>query len=186
MKYFTPEMWIRFQTPHWETATENWDCRFEAYNKQLRKILPKMNSSGRNFFRDALVLHDGTLTRLEVGDRIADPTGVRPVGRNPRKAEVRLFVISDHAPQRRYVLRYKGVSRVYLSRPGEIELFPSGESVSFGDWGYDELTLRRRGVFRHEVLFASGATLLTEFRQFSFRRLQLTKQTARRTNQQSQ
>lgn len=50
MKYFTPEMWISFQTPHWETATKNWDRRFEAYEKQLRKILPKMNYPAAIFF----------------------------------------------------------------------------------------------------------------------------------------
>jgi hypothetical protein len=179
MKYFTPELWISFQTPHWEKATKHWQRRFEAYKKHLAKILPKLNSSGRAFFRDALVLHDGTLTRLEVGDRIADPMGAGPRGRNPPKAEVRLSVISDRVPQRCYLLRYKSVSRIDLSLPGEVELFPSGKYPNFGDWGYDELSLRRPGVFRHEILFASGATILTEFKQFSFRRMPLTKQRAK-------
>jgi len=177
MKYFTRELWISFQTPHWEKATKHWQRRFEAYKKQLAKILPKMNSSGGAFFRDALVLHDGTLARLEVGDQLAAPTGDRPRGRNPCRAEVRLSVISDRSPKRFYLLRYECVSRIDLSVPGKVELFPSGEYPNFGDWGYDELALRRPTSFRHEILFASRATIVTEFKQFSFRRMALTMQT---------
>jgi hypothetical protein len=179
MKYFTPELWISFQTPQWERASKHWQRRFEAYKKELARILPKMNSSGRAFFRDALVLHDGTLTRLEVGDRIADPTGTGRHGGIARRLEVCPSVISDRVPQRCYLLRYKGVSRIDLSLPGQVTLFPSGEYPNFGDWGYDELSLRRPGVFRHEILFASGATIATEFKQFSFRRTPLAKQMAR-------
>jgi hypothetical protein len=34
-------------------------------------------------------------------------------------------------------------------------------------WGYHELTDVGDGFLRHEVLFSSGATLLTEFRELT-------------------
>jgi hypothetical protein len=72
MKYFTPQLWIGFNSPRWKAAFKTWDLRLEAYNHNLEKILPGLNSQAQRFFRNALILHDGTLTRMEVGDRIGD------------------------------------------------------------------------------------------------------------------
>ena len=125
-----------FQTPHWEKATKHWQRRFEAYKKQLAKILPKMNSSGRAFFRDALVLHDETLRKLEVGDRIADPTRTGRQGRIARRLEVRLSVISTAFLKGAIFCDTKVISRIALSLPGQVTLFSSrGEYPNFGDWG---------------------------------------------------
>ena len=69
-----------------------------------------------------------------------------------------------------YELEYKEVKCVNLNFPGKLKLFPAGEFPNFGDWGYDEITLVRGNLFRHEILFASGATIAVEFRDFAFRR----------------
>jgi hypothetical protein len=127
-----------------------------------------MNSSGREFFGDALVLHEGKRMRFEAGDQISAPTSKYAKGNHG--SQVRLYVLSDCVEQRCYILRYKEVSQIDLSLPGKTILFPScGDD--FNHWGYDELSLRDRGIFRHEILFASGATILIEFQQFSFRKL---------------
>jgi hypothetical protein len=70
-----------------------------------------------------------------------------------------------------YILEYQQVERIDLSLPGDLELFPVGFDPNFGDWGYDELTSPRENLFRHEILFASGANITIDFRDFSFRRL---------------
>jgi hypothetical protein len=72
-----------------------------------------------------------------------------------------------------YTLQYTGVARVDLNCPGRVTLFPVGEHAQFGDWGYDELTASKDGLFRHEVLFASGSTLAVEFKKFSFHKQQI-------------
>lgn len=66
-----------------------------------------------------------------------------------------MFVLSE-AGDRVYVLEYKGVVRVELSFPGKLEFSPVGMDPTLGDWGYDELTAPEKGLFRQEILFASG------------------------------
>jgi len=75
MKYFTPQLWIAFQGPRRNTAFKTWARRLKQYRKSLETILPGLRPSARRFFRDALVLNDGTLMRMEVGDRIDDIEG---------------------------------------------------------------------------------------------------------------
>src|ERR1700722_6353044 len=75
MKYFTPQLWISFQGARRNAALKTWGRRLEQYRKSLEKILPGLRPGARRFFRDALILHDGTLARMEVGDRIDDIEG---------------------------------------------------------------------------------------------------------------
>lgn len=178
MRYFTPQLWIAFQGPRRDAAIKTWDRRFKLYRNNLNKILPRLSPLARRFFRDALVLHDGILTRMELGDRIDDVEG-EPTGRelvNRRKLDIRLFVLAEVVKKGRvtgncwYVLQYRKVERIDLNFPGSLELFPVGSHPNFGDWGYDELTYTKARLFRHEILFASGATIAIDFRDFSFRR----------------
>jgi hypothetical protein len=171
MKYFTPQMWIGFNSHRSKAALKSWDLRLKAYRQNLRKVLPGLNPQAQRFFRDVLILHDGTLTRMEVGDRIGNVDG--KAGRelvNRRRAVVRLFVLSDIVSQRCYVLEYKNLDRIELNFPGQIALFPIGINTNFGDWGYDELTSPKKGLFRHEILFSSGATITIDCREISVRR----------------
>lgn len=141
MQYFTPQLWIAFQGPRRNAAFRNWDLRLKQYRKGLEKILPGLKPGARRFFRNALILHDGTLTRMEVGDRIDDIEGraMREIV-NRRKLCVRLFVLSDVVKQHWYALEYRQVERIDLNFPGNLKLFPVGFDSNFGDWGYDELT----------------------------------------------
>jgi hypothetical protein len=171
MKYFTPQMWLGFNGPRSKAALGTWDRRFEAYQTNLKPILPKLNPRARRFFQHALVLHDGTLTRMEVGDRISDAGGkaTRNIA-NRRQLVVRLFVLSDRIDQHCYTLEYKNIDRIELNYPGKVKLFPIGMFSNLGDWGYDELTSVANGLFRHEILFSSGATIIIDFRQVSVHR----------------
>jgi hypothetical protein len=114
---------------------------------------------------------------MEVGDRIDDINGGVTRGIVDRHTlRVRMFVLADVVKQRRitrkcwYILEYKQVERIDLSYPGDLKLFPVGLDPNFGDWGYDELTSPKERLFRHEILFASGAIITIDFRDFSFRR----------------
>jgi hypothetical protein len=181
MQYFTPQLWLGFNNPgRSKAALKTWGRRFKSYQDNLKKILPSLNPQARRFFRDALVLHDGTLMRMEVGDRVSDTQlrATRDIG-NRREAAVRLFVLSGRVKQHRYTLEYKNIKRIELEFPGKLELFPVGAEPNFGDWGYDELTSPEKGLLRHEILFASGASIVIEFRDFSFSRKPVRKRKTR-------
>jgi hypothetical protein len=114
---------------------------------------------------------------MEVGDSIDDIGGRATRGIvNRRKLRVRLFVLAEVVKQRRiigncwYVLEYMKVERIDLNFPGKLELFPAGFDPNIGDWGYDELTSPEKKLFRHEILFASGAIVTIDFRDFVFHR----------------
>ncbi len=96
--------------------------------------------------------------------------GRRETSLNRRRLIVRLFVLSDRVDQRCYTLEYKKIKRIELNFPGKVELFPIGMDSNLGDWGYDELTSPENGLFRHEILFASGASISIDFREVSVRR----------------
>lgn len=180
MRYFTPQLWLGFNSPHSKAAFKTWDRRLKAYRKNLEKLLPNLNSQARRFCGNVLVLHDGTLTRMEAGDCISDAgLEARRDLVNRRKATVRLFVLSDSVNQSCYILEYKKIRKIELDFPGKLQLFPVGIHPNFGDWGYDELTSPQKGVFRHEILFASGASIGIEFREFSFRRTHTRKRKGR-------
>jgi hypothetical protein len=114
---------------------------------------------------------------MEVGDHIDRVEGGRTGDVvNHRKLRVRLFVLAYVVKRRRiignrwYVLEYTKVERIDLNYPGELKLFPAGFDTNFGDWGYDELTSPKQSLFRHEILFSSGATVTIDFRNCSVRR----------------
>ena len=153
-------MWLGFNGPRSKAVLGTWDARFESYRANLKTILPQLRPSARRFLQNALVLHDGTLTRMELGDRISDAVAkaTRNIA-NHRKLTVRLFVLSDTVDQRCYLLEYRNVKRIDVNFPGKVDLFPIGMYTNFGDWGYDELTSPEKGLFRHEVLFSSGLRL---------------------------
>lgn len=166
MNYFTAQLWRDINSPLSKAAMEEWDRNLERYRQQLNAILPKLGTRARQFFR-SVSLHDGTLTRMEVGDQIDNVGSTWKGGNvNSRKTGVRLIVLSAKGDQT-FKLEYEDVSRVDLRFPGE-KLFPAGRWPNFGDWGYDEISEVRDGVFRHEVLFSSGGTILTEFEKFTF------------------
>ena len=58
-------------------------------------------------------------------------------------------------------LSYRGVRRFVIDYPSEDPMFYF-EGQGFGDWGYHELTDAGDGYLRHEILFATGSTILLE------------------------
>jgi|SRR5579862_2997147 len=151
MKYFTPELWIAFQGPRRNAAFKIWGRRLEQYRKSLERILPGLRPNARQFFRDALVLHDGTLTRMEVGDRIdrIDGEATRDIA-DRRTLRVRVFVLAGDVKQRSvtgkcwYILEYRQVERIGLSYPGDLKLFPVGPEPISVTGAMTNLHLRRR------------------------------------------
>jgi hypothetical protein len=126
MRYFTPQLWVDFNNPRRSKAAfKTWDRMFKAYLGDLKKILPSLSPQGRRFFRHALVLHDGTLMRMEVGDRVSDAQlrVTRDIV-NRRKATVRLFILSDRVNQHSYTLGTRISSALNYISPASWNCFP--------------------------------------------------------------
>jgi hypothetical protein len=168
MKYFKKELWAASNSDDGnerKQAEAEWYRKFSEYEKQLEQIRLRLSASASKFF-GKVSLHDGTLLSLSVGDAL-DSTEEIPIRR--RKTQMRIIVTSIDNPGT-YTLQYSGIRQAVVDFPSATPLFYDlGDS--FGDWGYDELTDAGDGFFRHEVLFASGATIAIEFKHFKHKRI---------------
>lgn len=150
-----------------------WKRNYRNYQNSLKEILPTLGPQVRKFFQTPLQLHDGTMVRMEIGDHIASKGFVtRKSLWNQRNARIRLTVLSS-TNEFLYEFDYRIIASAKLSFPGAISLFPAGEHTNFGDWGYDELSLSRKGFFRHEILFSSGAMIAVEFQKLAMKKRSL-------------
>ncbi len=162
MKYFAPELWLSWQESAAAQPSEDADP-FKLYRTQLESLKPRVSESAFAFFAEADV-HDGELLEFTVHDASRPAPldeDARPWVRRldyPVKVLLRVLDSSDRFV---WTLEYQQVRGVTVSYPGQ--LFHH-EGRGFGDWGYHELSDAGSGFLRHEVLFASGSSLATEFK----------------------
>jgi hypothetical protein len=160
MKYFTKEFWLRLQnvSDSWANDQE-WEQLLVAYRNNLSVLCERLRAASMAFFEDADV-HDGHLVEFRVSQPVTTQSwDGAPETEHP--VNVQLVVREKHST-RTWVLKYSTVRSVVVDYPSRHPLFPIG-GEGFGDWGYHELTDAGDGFLRHEVLFATGATLLVEF-----------------------
>jgi hypothetical protein len=167
LKYFTRDYWLSLQKRGYTPPPPGRDP-FQLYRAELETLRHRVDREAFEFFAEADV-HDGELLDLTVkdGNRPA------PLGEPAREwtsqpgfpIRVVLRVI-DAADRLVWTLRYSEVRNLKINYSAEADLFPSGSGggFGFGDWGYHELRDAQSGFLAHEVLFATGATLLIEFR----------------------
>lgn len=165
MRYFTRELWSGAQgTDDGDDNNRLWNLAFKEYREQLEALRSRLDNDAFEFFSSADI-HDGELLNVQIVDGsrpapISEPA--RPWGisnQYPVRVEVSILDAYDKLV---WDLTYSGLRRVVIDYPSADPLFYfSGEG--FGDLGYHELTDAGQNYLRHEVLFATGATLLFEF-----------------------
>jgi hypothetical protein len=165
MKYYTRELWQLAQDARTVEEYDNrWQDAHERYMRQLSNLRSRIDNDAYGFFSDADV-HDGELLKfiVEDGSRPAPLSQpVRPWNDTtgfPVKATLRVL---DSADKFIWSISYSKLRRVMLDYPTSDPLFYR-EGEGFGDWGYHELTDAGGGFLRHEILFATGSTLVFEF-----------------------
>ena len=173
MKYFTRELWLAPNQKDESVqlqATRQFRENCVEYQKQLQNILPRLDEADRHFFLEES-LHDGRLIAFIAGDEIDfDFDSGSAFDINAHNTSVRMKVLGCNLDTV-FTLEYAGVRRAVFDYPTEDPLFHY-EGAYIGDWGYDELTAVDNAYLRHEVLFASGTSVLIEFKKFSHNRLQ--------------
>jgi hypothetical protein len=172
MKYFTREYWLSLQSREYTPPPLERDP-FRLYRAELELLRDRLDPVVFSFFAEADV-HDGELLDLTVldGNRPA------PLGEPAREwvygpgfpVRVGLRVL-DAYDRLVWTLGYSAVRRLVVQYSTEADLFPSGSGggFGFGDWGYHELRDAGAGFLAHEVLFATGSTLLVEFQEVAVR-----------------
>jgi hypothetical protein len=140
---------------------------------ELEALRGRVGADAYVFFAKADV-HDGELLTLS----IIDGNRPAPLDQPPREwtsepgfpVGVSLRVL-DAYDRFVWTVEYGQVRSVRIHYSAEADLFPSGSGggFGFGDWGYDELRDAGNGFLVHEVLFATGASVLIEFKDVTVR-----------------
>jgi len=171
MKYFTKELWLGGNSrseAELRKVSEQWNINFQDYQEQLQALQHRLTESAYRFFSEEN-LHDGRLISFTVGDAIHHDThGSDLFDINLHNPTVEIKVLGSQLDVE-YTLKYSKLRRVQFDYPSETPLFHE-EGEHIGDWGYDELTAIDDNYLRHEVLFASGTTILIDFKDFSYER----------------
>ena len=171
MKYFTKELWAAGNSRRegaCDWSYEQGKLNTEEYYRQLERLRPRLSEEAYGFFT-AEDVHDGRLLEFAAGDGVAhDASGPAKFDINAHKTSARIKLLGPNLDVL-YTLKYTKVRRVVFDYPTSEPLFHS-EGRHIGDWGYHELTPADDRYLRHEILFASGTTILIAFRHFSFKR----------------
>ncbi len=154
MKFFTPDLLLRFGSPDdavANAAQEEWEEIHRHYLDHLEKLRPKLPRGVKPLLRK-FCLHDARLIAL----------GLRHDNR-----ELFLMLELDRPHHQGLTLTYDLTRRPELIR--HPELSKPGTPI---EWLYDELDLGKGGehpIFRHSILFTGGREL-----ELTFRTLRLT------------
>lgn len=166
MKYITPEIWLGWNSSDDAESRrfiELSEQNFLAYAEQLRTLEPRLSKRNYKFFTEES-LHDGRLLAFTAGDAVGRQHHNFNINRHDTTAVISVIGPNLDAV---YTLSYRNLRRAYFDYPTTAPLFHApGNHI--GDWGYDELTAVDENYFQHEILFASGTSILIEFKKFSY------------------
>lgn len=166
MKYLTKKRWATIRAAAGGPAAASWGKALRAYREQLETLRARLPEHVYAFF-DRTDIHDGELLQLDIRD------GSRPApldqlprpwivpGDHPVRVELAILDTYDKVV---WTLKYASIRRILLDFPSDKPLFYQ-DGEGFGDVGVHELSDCGEGFFRHEILFATGATLLVECKE---------------------
>ena len=170
MKYLTRDLWEDLQDEaKGKAAAAEWDRNLTAYLKELEELKGRLTEDAAEFFSKADV-HDGHLQRFTLAEPLVEYPDDEEAEPLPQNDPVRVdLAVLDGNADWVWRLSYAHVRKAHVEFPTASPLFYStGEGL--GDWGYHELTDAGGGFLRHEVLFASGATIVIEFKDLRVKR----------------
>lgn len=152
MQYFTFELWSKFSSENElerQQADVQWDENSKVYLQMFEQLKARISKQVFEFFTNE-GFHDYHIQNLEMvhGDyKQKNPIDVTITVTNA----IDTWKLNYKCVQR-FEVQYNNANTSSLS-------FHNG----FDDWGYDELLAVNEGILSHEILFASGATILIHF-----------------------
>ncbi len=149
MKYFTDQLWSDMNDEDEQIrkhAETKWEDNSKAYwarfGQSVRERLPKRVSQCHS----AVGFHDSELIKIDISQ-------------GAQRAKYHVTVTIHLLLQGgKWIIQYKNVSKI------SFDYFTDGGTMSgLDDWGYDEFLDVDEKLLSHEILFASGTTLLIHF-----------------------
>ena len=161
MRFFTPELYIRFNSPDDAVANqadEDWETALKKYSDHLDKLRPWMPHEVKRLAN--LYLHDAEVLDFRIDGQTRSPF---------------------QCHQAEFSLKQNGESidlEYFLS--GEVHVFDFGSerpfSKEFPLWLYEEIDVDSKadGMFLHRILLSDGRVIVIPFTWVRIRRRKLT------------
>lgn len=174
MKYFTNELiatvneWNKPTARELRLAQKRFQAAREKYRVELESLKPRLSKAGWDFFkygRDEHGLHDARLLSFKIGDGLNyTPDGSSPFRLSYQHTSA-VMEFLNYEQSFHYTFDLRRVREV------RTELFAYADfSNSLGDLYLLELTETDDRQLQLGFLFASGATIVVQFKRLVFRR----------------
>lgn len=167
--------WRAIQKPgkRGDEASRRWDIVADEARRSLGSLRGHLSKQAFKFFADSS-FHDGSVVSIKVLDKESESSiSTFRRRRFPTNVEV---VVLHPLTRISYTLNYRRVRHITLETPSSEWLGNDADQTLF-EWGYDRLSMDKRGTLRHEILFSSGAALELSFEQLILKRDQATTDT---------
>jgi hypothetical protein len=163
MKFFTPELLVRFRSADddiADQANKEWERAIERYRRRFQRIRYRLPESLRVFDREQC-LHD------------AEVFGPAWLPLPPLRVERRVVVliaqqINTMLPETQHtlaILEYSVATDPVIEKPVSDESFRESPAPQ---WEYDEIDLIEPSLFSHEILFSDGRVVKMLFHDFRY------------------
>jgi len=175
MKYFTYNLvaaandWIEQTEEESRSAERQFWATVEDYRRHLEGLKSRVSRPAWDFFRHGFGrygLHDARLLSLCVGDGLGyTPDGASPFLLNRQHASARIEFL-NYEQDLHYLFDLRGMSRLQ----NDLVIEEDSYAKSIGDLFTYELTAVDEIHLQLGFLFASGSSVIIQFRRLVFRR----------------
>lgn len=165
MRYFTDKLWSDINSESQEIrekANLQWQKNDEEYYKIFQKVKEKLPKRFLEIYGQQYGFHDYELKKFQIihGDKgYKDPVAVN-------------IIISNS--EQTWSISYEKIKKIeinYELHPDIFERKRRREYMGFDDYGYNEFFEIDERTLSHEILFASGATILVYFEKISINKI---------------
>jgi hypothetical protein len=147
MQYFRLDLWqdINSESDAERKAADiQWDENLEKYTKRFEKLSRRLSKSVVNFYKTSS-LHDYKLEDIQINHEL-----------KKYKYLVNVNIVLNNGISK-LALKYRNVKKI------EMNYNDAQFDRGFDDVGYEEILDVDERILSHEILFASGATILIHF-----------------------
>jgi len=143
-------------------AEHEWRENYNIYHNEYIKTLERLPKSFLTFYNSNYGFHDYHPKNIEIINNVYG-TGIRgkidSIGLK--------IIISDN--DNSWELSYSGISKIVIEYIASTDVIETKKG--FNDLGYNELLIVDDKIISHEILFASGSTILIHFSKISLKKL---------------
>jgi hypothetical protein len=162
MKFFTPELYVRFGSLDddvADAANEEWERALKRYQRHYKKIAPHLPESLRHF-HDEQCLHDADIVGPAWLSLCTLPWNAKDVVIVAQQVNTLLPEYLNTLA----ILQYAVTEDPVVEKPVTAAVFKAGQP----NWLYEEVDLISPGVFQHEILISDGRVIRIRFHDFRY------------------